>query len=222
MKNGFDMKTNAFEVVSGKLFVSDPCYDLDTWCAYHIPNAKKGVWRMESERDDRHGLGMRNVEIVAHHVDHTPMSHEYRLGFDQIGVDSGQAGIFDAQFFKDDELVDGIPHLGEFGICSEAPWYSLCCDRTLYEGENNENPHHVCGAGVVPYGCVSSSGFGDGRYECFVIEKDGKIVAVKIVFLTDDEDEDDVCPDCGNFTDLYGECSYCNEEDEEDDDDSEW
>ena len=33
-----------FDVVSGRLAVSDPCYDEDVWCRGELENAKNGYW----------------------------------------------------------------------------------------------------------------------------------------------------------------------------------
>lgn len=98
-----------------------------------------------------------------------------------VGVDSGQAGIFDHQIYRVDESV-----IGETEFMPEDKWYSSCCDQTLGE----------LGAGVINGGVVSSSGFGDGGYEAFIAKNaEGKVIAVQIVFITEedlleDEDED--------------------------------
>ena len=88
-----------------------------------------------------------------------------------VGVDSGQAGVFDAKYFEDDKLAR--QYQVEDPICPDQPWYSLCCDRTLGE----------TGAGIIPYGVVSSSGLGDGSYSYYTNTVDGKTVGVQIVFM---------------------------------------
>ena len=34
----------SFEVKSGALRVTDPCYDMDTWCAGTLEDVKNGKW----------------------------------------------------------------------------------------------------------------------------------------------------------------------------------
>jgi hypothetical protein len=101
-----------------------------------------------------------------------------------VGVDSGQAGVFDAAHFRDNLVVMGVERISkEAPICPEEPWYSICCDRTIGS---------PCGAGVVPHGAVSSSGFGDGSYRCWTAkDRDGQVVAVKISYLYEEELEDE-------------------------------
>ena len=64
-------------------------------------------------------------------------------------------------------------------------WYEMCCDKTLSN----------LGAGVIPGGVVSSSGFGDGGYSaCFATNDAGEIVSVEINFIEAEEeggDDDD-------------------------------
>jgi len=99
-----------------------------------------------------------------------------------VCVDSGQAGIYDAKYFKDDNIV------GDYKLAKFIPindpgdkWYSMNCKITM-----NYKWHCV---DTVPYGVVSSSGYGDGMYDLFVASKNDKIVAVKIVFIDDKQRE---------------------------------
>jgi len=59
-------------------------------------------------------------------------------------------------------------------------FYEVCCSMTLGNLK----------AGVEDFGVVSSSGFGDGSYDCFVNE--GKeVIASYIEFIGEDEDEEE-------------------------------
>lgn len=122
-----------------------------------------------------------------------------------VGVDSGQAGFFDelmyqhpfsvlsnqalvrklesehdaliaagriedARAIKDklQQQLDQLPD--EYG----GSWYTACCRLTLSKQM----------AGVIPYGAVSSSGVGDGRYDCFVRrESNGEGVMACLLYM---------------------------------------
>ncbi len=62
----------------------------------------------------------------------------------------------------------------------------------LETGVMPPRPEWNQGNTVFDKGFVSSSGFGDGGYECFIQkDEDGKIVAIKIVFISDEDFEDE-------------------------------
>jgi hypothetical protein len=118
-----------------------------------------------------------------------------------VGVDSGQAGIFDKSSFKNDSLIEKDPEF-HHAYRRDKPggrWYAACCDITLSEEE----------AGVLLGGVVSTSGYGDGGYDCFVVKSGDEVVAVKIVFIGEDEDED--------IEDDYEDEDSDGQEDEEED-----
>jgi hypothetical protein len=52
----------------------------------------------------------------------------------------------------------------------ESAWYEMCIATTMREG------------GVIPYGCVVTSGVGDGLYECFIARAEGRIVGIALDF----------------------------------------
>jgi hypothetical protein len=60
-------------------------------------------------------------------------------------------------------------------------WYRSVCNLTLSDEQ----------WGVIPNGVVSTSGIGDGSY-FGEIERNGmgEVVSVNVIFLSDDEDED--------------------------------
>lgn len=182
-EGGSMLELGSFEVISGKLAVSDPCYDTDVWCRGELENCKTGTW--DASALEKH-MGMwrhRICKLIAVHEDYVNSAsvHMERAPF-EVGVDSGQAGIFDAAHYRDPSVIpdDGHKHLFE-GEEAE-PWYDYCCDITLRDQS----------AGVLPFGCVSSSGFGDGGYDCFFWRNsEGQIVRVEIEYLPEDEEEDE-------------------------------
>lgn len=179
-----------FKVESGKLFISDPCYKRDIWCASAVSNTKKGTWEAYIETKDEGEWGERISGLYAIHTDYSYNEVTEYPDCDSIinlGVDSGQLGIFDYEHFRDDQQFD-IYFESKFVPNSECEnegdkFYGACCDITLSK----------LGAGVIPYGCVSSSGYGDGMYYALIYFHNNEVVAVKVVFIDeyDDEDEDD-------------------------------
>jgi hypothetical protein len=195
MNNG-DM-IGDFTVKSGELIITDPCYDDDGHLGHVTKDVKKGTWVVFAQYCGDNG---RVSGLMACHVDHKVSvdSSCWEHVSSMIGVDSGQAGIYDRKYFKNDRIVEGVERTEGVGIiCPEEPWYSINCDRTLGEAS----------AGTIPFGCVSSSGYGDGCYDCYEIRLHGKVVAVKIVFIDENIAEDHDDP-------FY--CNHCDDEDEED------
>lgn len=155
-----------FEITCGSIRVTDPCYNPGTWCAGEFP-AKNGKWFAEIKEDNVSGWGRRISEIIIKHQDHVDADPDTVLGID-VGVDSGQAGFFDAKQYE-------VNHGGDYG--DPRTFYGQVCDLTC-------GPERF---GVIPFGAVSSSGFGDGSYRCFVENHDGVAVAAKIIFIGDEE-----------------------------------
>lgn len=163
-----------FECNSGKLLATDPCYEKGIWCQVIIENARAGTWRAFAKMNDS-DWGTRVAELHAYHKAITPHVRDWCHLKGLVGVDSGQAGIFDMATFPDNK-----------GRHFSDPWYKTCCDTTS-EGQ----------AGVIPGGVVSRSGFGDGAYDIFVSERQGKVEAIRIVFF-DTEMDDFLCGDAEN------------------------
>jgi len=210
------MKGLTFEVVSGKVVVSDPCYELSLGeRCLKVLEVKNGIWHMNKVISDEGGWGSRVARLNVKHGDIKHGSSGFvtrSLLPGDIGVDSGQAGVFDFSHYRDDSVVETASMLGK-PLCQEEnagdKWYNLCCDRTI----NDEFE----GGSVIPFGCVSSSGFGDGGYNVYVGKNaQGEIVEIEIVFIGDDEEEDECCAYCGQTLNGYGECEDC-EDDETDD-----
>lgn len=158
-----------FEVKSGKLIVSDPCYSRGTWCQGDLENVRTGKWTGLSVYG-KTDWGNRVWEVRAVHADYPidlAISEKTDL---HVGVDSGQAGIFDAEKF-----AGGEDSYGDGG------WYDECCNLTNSASQG----------GILAGGVVTSSGFGDGVYECFITRDNGKIVAAKVVFVMREEDCED-------------------------------
>jgi len=187
-----------FENISGRFAISDPCYDTDTWCRGELEGVRKGIWLayVEVTNDEKYGERVAELKVV--HASYAHFSNtdfndymDYHLATFGVGVDSGQAGIFDVKHYRDDSVFcpDKIPNFGILGNEAGEKWYGFCCDATL---------HTEHSGGTISFGAVSRSGFGDGSYPCDYYRVDdgenegvSEIVKVSIIFIwEDDEDED--------------------------------
>ena len=126
-------------------------------------------------------------------------------------MDSGQAGIFCETSYRNDEIVESIttPEVDFVLPYDDTPgdkWYEKICRFTLVEPR----------WGSYDTGVVSSSGYGDGGYPLEVVRNDNKeIVGMRItyIFPEDDEEDYDVCPECGGEMDFGDEiCESCQNE----------
>ena len=170
-----------FEIKSGKVIVSDPCYERNTWCQGVIDKVKNGEWEAYLYIFDEGEWGKRVGYLLAHHQDNTvyPTDSNWEKQDFEVGVDSGQAGIYDEA-----EYHGGEDDYGQGG------WYDINCNLTC-DRENGTTRN----GGVLEGGVVSCSGYGDGGYDCRTITKDGEVVGILIDFGLDDfwrEDEEEL------------------------------
>lgn len=175
-----------------EVYVTDPCYTVPTWCQAKLENVLPGDYIATVLFDERGGTG-RNAELYVVHKDYQNVTKYGPDGlkwdwYGDIGVDSGQAGIFDAASYRDDAAVVRmvLPH-SEFVLPGDKQpgdeWYTAMCKYTLNTEEN---------WGAYERGVVSCSGYGDGIYPLFAAEnEEGKIVAMQVIFIDQDEEEDE-------------------------------
>lgn len=118
-----------FTVESGTIRISDPCYTKDTWCAGTV-KAKNGVWEGEVILSDEGNWGMRVAHLRARlkNAGGAVFDTSRELDID-VGVDSGQAGIFDDAKYPDGERT------GEYGDLST--FYGKACAQTLDDETGN-------------------------------------------------------------------------------------
>ena len=155
--------------LGGKVMVSDPCYGMNVWCHGIVENVLPGTYNCSVVYSNEGAWGVRVAEIEVLHQDakRYTMSHS---GF-VVGVDSGQAGIFDYEYYE---------HYHQRGVDDD--WYDRVCAITL-SAES---------AGTIDdSGFVSMSGFGDGGYDCYLYKDlNYNVVGFRIVYIYEDEEED--------------------------------
>lgn len=188
------METKSYEVgkftieVNGQqAVISDPCYELGAWCQAVIP-ARRGEWTAYAVEGNEGEWDWRVRELIVVHESTTPFEAGALLEWTRInadiGVDSGQCGIFGIRHFRNDaeaptlDQLDLPDHMDYIEcIYADDPWYAWVCSVT--------HP-----AGVVTGGVASTSGYGDGGYDAFAVFDRARLaVAIKIVFIEDEEDE---------------------------------
>ena len=214
-----------FEITSGTIVASDPCYEIPTWCQGIIEKVKKGIWVAHVQKSDEGDWGTRNAELTITHENHQSV---YFTGMDVLnfsgGVDSGQFGFFDKDFYRKDKVVGDLikQDFGENYDREDGDvWYRACCAVTL---GNEDGKKDGDWGNVGNFGVVASSGYGDGSYPVFGV-KDGnnEYVGFKVVFIGEEEEDEDeeTCEDCGESfhycsCEEDGDvCGVCNEEKDE-------
>ena len=174
-----------FNVTSGVMVCSDPCYEIPTWCQGIIKNVKNGEWEAEVETSNEGSWGERIAVLKVNHVN-AKLSGGFKLLNFDAGVDSGQFGFFDRDFYRNDEIAKDLPKHDfgdDYDVNEGDSWYRAVCDLTLAEES----------WGVLSGGVVSTSGFGDGSYNVYGCkDESGEYVAFYVEFIgSHDEHEDD-------------------------------
>jgi hypothetical protein len=156
--------------LSNEVMVSDPCYTVPTWCQHKLTNVLPGEYQSTVVKfNDRYGGTINSFIIVVHKDYNTEDKLNWRrLPFD-IGVDTGQAGIFSMETYRNDEVFV----TGSRKVNDGEEWYEHMSNMTL-DGER---------WGTYPNGIVASSGIGDGGYELRVAKHKGKIVGILLDFF---------------------------------------
>jgi hypothetical protein len=139
-----------FSVTNGKIVVSDPCYDSGDVRLL----ALNGKWLAAVRKTKEDVWGERVASVLVHHEGFDPIGKKYNEDVKYIGVDSGQAGVFDSEAYN-----------------ASGNFYDSCCSATNKD------------FGFVSGGFVTTSGYGDGGYPARVYRHHGKAEAVEIVFI---------------------------------------
>jgi hypothetical protein len=166
--------------LGSEVFVTDPCYTVGTWCQTKLTNVLPGRYYAFMTGTFQM-YGERNTGVAVIHEDYITKQPKPWYQHGHIGVDSGQAGIFSAESYKNDSLVESMnPPNIDFVIPGDKEpgdlWYETICKFTLGD----------VSWGVYDQGIVSSSGMGDGEYSFSVQKAKGKIIAIAIDFgITD-------------------------------------
>lgn len=191
-----------------KVIISDPGYNMDTWCIGILNDVLPGTYECFYEIIEDNSWGRRIVSIEVKNKNYEFYDFSENLDA-EIGVDSGQCGIYDYDYFKQNNQKED--------------WYGQICNLTYIEEENpnyknfyeskyyfdqdidKEYQKYVddeeisrmffsrFAADTFEDKClVSSSGYGDGLYDAFVERNnDGKIIGIKISFIEEEYMEEE-------------------------------
>lgn len=162
-----------------EVMISDPCYSDPTWCQHKLKDVLPGEYSVYNKYFDGGEWGVRNSMLIAVHQDYEMVDN---LRWKEctravIGVDSGQAGIFDLPYYRKDSVFENeeSEFLKGYRVKNDEEgevWYAHMCDRTL--GEN--------GWGHFENGVVATSGYGDGSYNLYLAKVNRKVVGICIDF----------------------------------------
>jgi len=150
---------------SGRVVVSDPCYDRTTWCMQPDFPVRRGRYQVFATISDEGEMGLRVASLMVCHEDFVDeaLALEWQVAVTDIGVDSGQCGFFDDSVYPQSKDHH-----------ESKPFYDECCEITLADSQ----------AGLLQSGkgVVSSSGYGDGGYCLWAKEVNGENVALLLDF----------------------------------------
>jgi hypothetical protein len=189
-----EVKIGNFIIESDSVIVSDPSYDMGTWCQGVILNIKPGKYNAFILKQDCGEWGNRVSALYVLHEKYVFDTSKIDMWNEcpfEVGVDSGQAGIFDISFYLNDDLIQKSDY-------SSNPQYDGSQNYSWEDNEKEDNFYYACcshtlsllQAGVLAKGAVARSGFGDGDYRAFTkSEDDGKVFAIKIIFIELEEKE---------------------------------
>lgn len=145
-----------------EVIVSDPCYEPGIWCSQRL-QVKPGVWSASvllRRYDPQYGPIVLS-QSVRYQGYEDAVANEY-IG--KAMVDSGQLGMFDAEYYENSYGSEESTGL---------EWYLRVSKITLSKTAGTTD-----NAGVV-----SGSGAGDGAYGVYVGRNDdGEIIAIDVLF----------------------------------------
>ena len=146
--------------------VSDPCYEIGTFHQHKLTDVLPGEYQCTVVKF----LGNRCSFIIAVHKDYNTEDklNWRKISTADIGVDSGQAGIFSMETYRNNSVFVSGSRKENDG----EEWYDYMCEMTV-DGDR---------WGTYPNGIVSQSGNGDGSYELRVAKHKGKIVGMVLDF----------------------------------------
>lgn len=213
--NNYNIVEKGTITLGEKVMISDPCYGLGTWCQGIVENVLPGEYECNVGYTDEGDWSTRVADIQVIHKDFVNKFLKYYPEEFEVGVDSGQAGIYDYEYYKkyhtdrsEQEHVDNDwydraceltyvreknPNYEEFSCDYEDENCFEKCDAYMKDWKRNSRYLYKLDANPIDgLGFVSSSGYGDGGYTCWTAKNnEGKVVGIRVEFITEDNEEDE-------------------------------
>lgn len=160
---------DTFEITSGHLVFSDPCYTPPT-ITVHCLNGRYSAWVEKNKEGRIKELSFCSVNYSI--GEFLSLLAEVTV---KLYVDSGQVGVFDKEFYHNDGVITEADKGSAEGVCDDEPFYNACTSHTLSDRS----------FGCMTKGAVSSSGYGDGCYtgRLYVDKKIDKVVGGIVTFI---------------------------------------
>lgn len=162
-KEKSNMETNKVIKLGNEVYLTDPCYNITTWCQELLKDVKSGNWIIDykyNEYDDFE----RETILTLFHEENEKIFEEYdkKIESKELGVDSGTIGIFGKEYYEKYHFETSIDEV----------WYdnNICNTKSNYRNINiTENK-----------GVWIHTSYGDGCYVADLYIKDDKICGIKI------------------------------------------
>lgn len=161
--------------LNSKVVLSDPCFDIDMWCAAVLDSVKSGVYNCYVLQKDIPHWGQRICELCVVHSTADVSFDQINTFSGSIGVDGGTAGIYDFDYYQQ-------AHKDEYND----EWHRTHVTKALFGGDTYKDYYISENLGVL-----STSGKGDGSYDYFIhLNEYNQIDAIKIVFINESDDSE--------------------------------
>lgn len=174
-----------FTQESNKIIVSDPGYlfdptkDKSKWNSINhlfvFDKVLKGSWNVWAYKDDECIFELVAISCPFDILKY-PKATNYHFDNREwetaatVCVDSGQIGIYDFKYYRDDNNLDKYKIWNQIEEDGDK-WYAANCYIT-----------QKYGADIIHNGCVSKTYMGDGLYNVEILKFENKVAGIRIVF----------------------------------------
>lgn len=111
--------------LSDKVYVSDPCYRVGTWCQAFVEGLKPGKYYGFMYKKDFGPGGLGGIRVTDLWIAHENYIKNYPTKLldstIDIGVDSGAAGIYDKEYFEKYHTLEDGKYISDYPESDE--WY---------------------------------------------------------------------------------------------------
>lgn len=157
---------NATIELGKEVYLSDPCYDISTWCQDWLRNVRSGKWLVNYEYNEYNDGAKQEIILSLAHEDYGMAIFEdyYDKKSDSctLCVDSGTFGVFDGKYYEEHHFENTI----------DDEWY----ENNIINSGFRRGLNITDGKGLW----VNTS-YGDGEYSAELYSKDGEIVGIEII-----------------------------------------